>query len=146
MHVTFFIFRFRIVHRPKTKNRVHFTRLSREERETGRSVGGAADEYGDEESEMEAEPTNSTSMSNNHFRHSQREKKSTITHPSIPTTPSHHIDDRRRTENLSAQGTPVNIIVGSHVWVADPNLAWIDGQVIMINGQDAEVQISNGKK
>ncbi|GAB2218803.1 hypothetical protein Drorol1_Dr00002035 [Drosera rotundifolia] len=43
-------------------------------------------------------------------------------------------------------GTPVDIIVGSHVWVADPNLAWIDGQVVKINGQDAEVQISNGKK
>ncbi|KAL9273557.1 Myosin-11-like protein, partial [Drosera capensis] len=46
----------------------------------------------------------------------------------------------------SVRGTPVNIIVGSHVWVADPNLAWIDGQVVKINGQDAEVQISNGKK
>ncbi|XP_042517474.1 myosin-9-like [Macadamia integrifolia] len=43
-------------------------------------------------------------------------------------------------------GTPVNIIVGSHVWVEDPALSWIDGQVSKINGQDAEIQTSNGKK
>ncbi|KAM1052126.1 hypothetical protein ACFX19_034171 [Malus domestica] len=43
-------------------------------------------------------------------------------------------------------GTPVNIIVGSHVWVEDPELAWIDGQVSKITGQEAEIQGSNGKK
>ncbi|KAG2696674.1 hypothetical protein I3760_07G070000 [Carya illinoinensis] len=43
-------------------------------------------------------------------------------------------------------GTPVNIIVGSHVWVEDPDLAWIDGQVSKINGQEAEIQTTNGKK
>uniref|UniRef100_A0A2N9G9D4 Myosin motor domain-containing protein n=1 Tax=Fagus sylvatica TaxID=28930 RepID=A0A2N9G9D4_FAGSY len=43
-------------------------------------------------------------------------------------------------------GTPVNIIVGSHVWAEDPNLAWIDGQVSKINGQEAEIQTTNGKK
>ncbi|CAK9187637.1 unnamed protein product [Ilex paraguariensis] len=42
-------------------------------------------------------------------------------------------------------GTSVNIIVGSHVWVEDPALAWVDGQVIKISGEKAEVQISNGK-
>ncbi|XP_043721670.1 myosin-11-like isoform X2 [Telopea speciosissima] len=41
--------------------------------------------------------------------------------------------------------TPVNIIVGSHVWVEDPALSWVDGQVSKINGQDAEIQTSNGK-
>ncbi|KAG0480395.1 hypothetical protein HPP92_011253 [Vanilla planifolia] len=44
-----------------------------------------------------------------------------------------------------AVGTPVNIIVGSHVWIEDPAVAWIDGQVTKITGQDAEVQTTNGK-
>lgn len=44
------------------------------------------------------------------------------------------------------QGTPVNIIVGSHVWVEDPDIAWVDGQVAKINGPEVEVQTSNGKK
>ncbi|PSS05003.1 Myosin-9 like, partial [Actinidia chinensis var. chinensis] len=43
-------------------------------------------------------------------------------------------------------GTPVNIIVGSHVWVEDPALAWLDGQVEKINGAETEIQTSNGKK
>ncbi|KAI3447180.1 hypothetical protein Pfo_003845 [Paulownia fortunei] len=43
-------------------------------------------------------------------------------------------------------GSPVNIIVGSHVWVEDPVLAWIDGQVNRIDGQDVHVQTTNGKK
>ncbi|KAH9659165.1 Myosin-11 [Citrus sinensis] len=44
------------------------------------------------------------------------------------------------------QGTPVNIIVGSHVWVEDPEEAWIDGQVLKITGKDVEVQTTKGKK
>ena len=43
------------------------------------------------------------------------------------------------------QGTPVNIIVGSHVWVEDLDEAWIDGQVSKINGQEVEIQASDGK-
>ncbi|PQP93279.1 hypothetical protein Pyn_22805 [Prunus yedoensis var. nudiflora] len=43
-------------------------------------------------------------------------------------------------------GTPVNIIVGSNVWAEDPELAWIDGQVSKINGQEAEIENTNGKK
>ncbi|THG13573.1 hypothetical protein TEA_007836 [Camellia sinensis var. sinensis] len=39
-----------------------------------------------------------------------------------------------------SKGTPVNIIVGSHVWVEDPDEAWIDGQVSNINGQEVEIQ------
>ncbi|KAL3825345.1 hypothetical protein ACJIZ3_021374 [Penstemon smallii] len=42
--------------------------------------------------------------------------------------------------------TPVNIIVGSHVWVEDPTLAWIDGEVKRIDGQDVHIQATNGKK
>ncbi|KAM7513013.1 hypothetical protein LguiB_011888 [Lonicera macranthoides] len=40
---------------------------------------------------------------------------------------------------------PVNIIVGSHVWVEDPVLAWIDGEVVKINGQELHVHTTNGK-
>ncbi|KAG2311288.1 hypothetical protein Bca4012_025720 [Brassica carinata] len=40
---------------------------------------------------------------------------------------------------------PVNIIVGSHVWIEDPGLAWIDGEVVKINGEDVHVQTTNGK-
>ncbi|CAE5960337.1 unnamed protein product [Arabidopsis arenosa] len=36
-------------------------------------------------------------------------------------------------------GTPVNIIVGSHVWIEDSDVAWIDGLVEKINGQDVEI-------
>lgn len=44
------------------------------------------------------------------------------------------------------QGTPVNIIVGSHVWIEDPDISWVDGQVSKITGQDAEIETTNGKK
>ncbi|KAI3495714.1 hypothetical protein L1887_38060 [Cichorium endivia] len=40
---------------------------------------------------------------------------------------------------------PVNIIVGSHVWVEDPALAWIDGEVTRINGQELHVHTTKGK-
>lgn len=40
----------------------------------------------------------------------------------------------------------MNIIVGSHVWVEDPALAWTDGLVTKINGQEVEIQRSDGKK
>lgn len=43
------------------------------------------------------------------------------------------------------QAAPVNIIVGSHVWVEDPALAWIDGEVVKINGQELHVHTTNGK-
>ncbi|KAK4351679.1 hypothetical protein RND71_030992 [Anisodus tanguticus] len=43
------------------------------------------------------------------------------------------------------ESTPVNIIVGSHVWIEDQNIAWIDGQVSQINGQDVQVQTSDGR-
>ncbi|CAL9036916.1 unnamed protein product [Musa banksii] len=47
--------------------------------------------------------------------------------------------------SLSSSGTPVNIIIGSLVWVEDPAVAWIDGHVAKITGQNAEVQTSNRK-
>ncbi|XP_073150991.1 myosin-17-like [Henckelia pumila] len=42
--------------------------------------------------------------------------------------------------------SPVNIIVGSHVWVEDPVLAWIDGEVHKVDGQDLHIHTANGKK
>lgn len=47
---------------------------------------------------------------------------------------------------LFLQGSPVNITVGSHVWVEDPALAWVDGQVSQIDGQDVHVKTRNGKR
>lgn len=44
------------------------------------------------------------------------------------------------------QGIAENIAVGSHVWVGDPELVWIDGQVLSISGEEAEIQVSNGNK
>ncbi|KAK1310202.1 hypothetical protein QJS10_CPA08g00148 [Acorus calamus] len=43
------------------------------------------------------------------------------------------------------EGTPVNIVVGSHVWVEDPEVAWIDGEVVEINGGNAKIVTTNGK-
>ncbi|CAK9140658.1 unnamed protein product [Ilex paraguariensis] len=42
-------------------------------------------------------------------------------------------------------GTPVNISVGSYVWVEDPSIAWTDGQVSKINGEEVEIQTIDGK-
>ncbi|KAM7264663.1 hypothetical protein ACFE04_002346 [Oxalis oulophora] len=42
-------------------------------------------------------------------------------------------------------GTPVNIIVGSHVWAQDPDAAWIDGQVTQINANKATILTTNAK-
>ncbi|KAH1237381.1 Myosin-12 [Glycine max] len=42
-------------------------------------------------------------------------------------------------------GTPVNIIVGSQVWVEDPEDAWIDGEVTQIKGKNATIIATNGK-
>ncbi|KHN17697.1 Unconventional myosin-Va [Glycine soja] len=44
--------------------------------------------------------------------------------------------------NLSA---PVNIIVGSHVWIEDPAQAWIDGEVSKINGEEVHARTTDGK-
>lgn len=43
------------------------------------------------------------------------------------------------------QAAPVNIVVGSHVWIEDPVVAWIDGEVTRINGHEVHVNTANGK-
>uniref|UniRef100_A0A2N9HFS8 Myosin motor domain-containing protein n=1 Tax=Fagus sylvatica TaxID=28930 RepID=A0A2N9HFS8_FAGSY len=50
------------------------------------------------------------------------------------------------TSMVENEAGPDNIIVGSHVWVEDPSLAWIDGEVFRINGEEVHVQTTNGKK
>ncbi|KAG0458351.1 hypothetical protein HPP92_023508 [Vanilla planifolia] len=42
-------------------------------------------------------------------------------------------------------GTPVNIVVGSHVWAEDAEVAWIDGEVTEIKGGDATVVKADGR-
>lgn len=39
----------------------------------------------------------------------------------------------------------MNIIVGSQVWVEDPEDAWIDGEVTEINGKNVTIIATNGK-
>ncbi|XP_076944168.1 myosin-11-like [Bidens hawaiensis] len=39
-----------------------------------------------------------------------------------------------------------NIIEGSQVWVEDPSVAWIDGEVSKIKGDTAEIRTTDGKK
>ncbi|XP_013604160.1 myosin-11-like [Brassica rapa] len=44
-------------------------------------------------------------------------------------------------------GTPVNMIVGSHVWVEeDSDVAWIDGEVEQLTGEEVVIQATTGKK
>lgn len=47
--------------------------------------------------------------------------------------------------HFSLQSAPVNIIVDSHVWVEDPALAWISGEVFKINGEEVHVHTTDGK-
>ncbi|KAK9275460.1 hypothetical protein L1049_022727 [Liquidambar formosana] len=47
---------------------------------------------------------------------------------------------------MTVRAAPVNIIVGSHVWVEDRVLAWIDGEVFRIDGHEVHVRTTNGKK
>ncbi|CAA7060663.1 unnamed protein product [Microthlaspi erraticum] len=39
-----------------------------------------------------------------------------------------------------------NILVDSHVWVEDPEVAWIDGVVLNIKGDEAEVKTNDGRE
>lgn len=36
-------------------------------------------------------------------------------------------------------------VVGSLVWIEDPNAAWIDGEVVEVKGQDIKVLCTSGK-
>ncbi|CAN1242722.1 XI-2 [Linum perenne] len=43
------------------------------------------------------------------------------------------------------QAASVNFAVGSLVWLEDPDVSWIDGQVLEINGNDLKVQCTSDK-
>ncbi|KAK6265916.1 hypothetical protein QUC31_016753 [Theobroma cacao] len=46
---------------------------------------------------------------------------------------------------MASQVAPSNIIVGSHVWVEDAEVAWIDGEVKEINGDEIKVNCTSEK-
>ncbi|XP_066312429.1 myosin-17-like isoform X3 [Miscanthus floridulus] len=39
----------------------------------------------------------------------------------------------------------LNIVIGTHVWVEDKDLSWVDGEVFRIDGQNAHVRTTKGK-
>lgn len=43
------------------------------------------------------------------------------------------------------QAATLKIVVGSHIWLPDKDLAWIDGEVFRIEGRNAHVRTTNGK-
>lgn len=47
---------------------------------------------------------------------------------------------------INMQAATVNIILGTHVWVEDPTVCWLDGQVTKINGKEVEIETTDGKK
>lgn len=46
---------------------------------------------------------------------------------------------------MVSQVAPSNIIAGSIVWVEDPEVAWIDGEVKEIKGEKITVKCTSGK-
>lgn len=39
-----------------------------------------------------------------------------------------------------------NPAVGSHVWVEDPDEAWLDGEVVEVNGDQIKILCTSGKQ
>lgn len=39
----------------------------------------------------------------------------------------------------------VTVLVGSHVWVEDPDVAWIDGEVVEVTGDEIKISCTSGK-
>lgn len=46
---------------------------------------------------------------------------------------------------FNVQSVPVKVVVGSHVWVEDPEIAWIDGEVVEVNGEEIKIICTSGK-
>ena len=38
-----------------------------------------------------------------------------------------------------------NPVVGSHIWVEDPDVAWIDSEVLEVKGEEIKVLCTSGK-
>ncbi|CAL9116696.1 unnamed protein product [Musa acuminata var. zebrina] len=47
--------------------------------------------------------------------------------------------------NFNGQATKFNIAVGSQVWVEDAEVAWIDGEVLEIKGDEIKISCTSGK-
>ena len=47
--------------------------------------------------------------------------------------------------NVFLQAAQASVAVGSQVWVEDPDVAWIDGEVIKVNGDTVAAKCSNEK-
>jgi len=39
----------------------------------------------------------------------------------------------------------LKIVVGSHIWMEDKDLAWIDGEIFRIEDRNVHVRATNGK-
>lgn len=48
--------------------------------------------------------------------------------------------------SVPLQASKSRFVVGSHVWVEDPDEAWMDGLVEQINGDELVVNCTSGKK
>lgn len=46
---------------------------------------------------------------------------------------------------LNLQAAPVKIAVGSLVWVEDPDVSWIDGEVLEVNDEEIKISCTNEK-
>lgn len=40
----------------------------------------------------------------------------------------------------------ISLVVGSHVWVEDPEVAWKDGEVVEVHGEEITIQCASGEK
>ncbi|GMI96153.1 myosin XI B, ARABIDOPSIS THALIANA MYOSIN XI B, MYOSIN XI-8, MYOSIN XI B [Hibiscus trionum] len=47
---------------------------------------------------------------------------------------------------MASQVAPSSILVGSHVWVEDPDDAWLDGEVTEVKGDDIKINSTSGKQ
>ena len=47
---------------------------------------------------------------------------------------------------VPSQASKNRFVVGSHVWVEDPDEAWMDGLVEEINGDELVINCTSGKK
>ncbi|KAB2636686.1 myosin-9-like [Pyrus ussuriensis x Pyrus communis] len=59
----------------------------------------------------------------------------------LPQTKRH---EQRNPKPTKDKRKKMTIVVGSHIWVENP--VWIDGEVLNIKGDDAEIQTSDGSK
>lgn len=44
------------------------------------------------------------------------------------------------------QAGPIKLVVASQVWLEDHDVAWIDGEVLEIEGEKLKVKLSTGKE